>query len=203
MTGSIHVWPGVADAGLATSTASLTGHTLVARADSGATGFDRDPVGKAALLALDRELHLLRGETGAAERIDDKADPVAVIRAATRPRAWVTVAASEPFEALRSELADYRKALAKKALTERLGKPFVAPPAPALLGLFDDAPSEASVHRLASACEAVLVFRFAGEWGIAATLLATGDQGELAIARLGHRGVQVVRAESQRDLPMW
>ncbi len=203
MTGSIHVWAGVADAGLVAGTASLVAHTLVARAQSGATGFDRAPVGKAALLALDRELCLLRGETGALERIDDRADPIAVIRAATRPRAWVTVARTDAFEALRGELADDRRARAKKALAERMGKPFVPPAEATLAGLFDASPQAAAVRAAASSCEAMLVFRFAGEWGIAATLIATGNQEELAIARLGHAGIPVIRAGSPRALPMW
>ena len=127
MKASIHVWAGAADAGLVPAASKLAMHTLVARADTGATGFDRDPVGNTAL-ALLGELYLLRADTGAAERIDEKPDPVAIIRAALKPRCFVVLSPGPSFEPLRAELADYRKALAKKALTERMGKPFHAPP---------------------------------------------------------------------------
>ena len=203
MTPSVHVWSGVADPALAgLSLAGLDAFTLVFRAASGATGFDHDPVADATLRACASSLVLV-DPRGTSEPLEARDDLTRVVRAATRPRAFLF---ADPQPELAQEvaaLAAYRLDVARTVLPKRYGKPFVAPIAPTIAELFDEQPTESGIQLATSLASAVLAFRFAGEWGLTPTVLALAGTGEDLIHRIVAAGIVVKPALSQRDLPMW
>ncbi len=203
MTSSVHRWAGVADPALAgLPLAGLDAFTLVLRSAEGVTGFDHDPVSAASVRACATSLVLVHAN-GAIESIEARDDLIRIVRAAARPRAFVF---ADPRPELANEvatLAAYRLDVARTVLPKRYGKPFVTPIEPPIAQLFDERPTEVAVQLATSVATAVLVFRFAGEWGLAPTLLATAGTGAAVIDRIVSAGIAVVHAPTQRDLPMW
>lgn len=204
MSGEVHIWAGVADPLLKTLLLPGTEtHTLVFRAADRSTGFDHSDAAAAALRGSADALLLLRGATGAGERVEASPIILDTVRRAAQERAFVVVDPDARFATELDKLADYRKAVAKKALTERLGKPFVAPPEPALAGLFANELSDTAIAAVLDSSRGLFMFRHAGEWGIAPTLLSKQHAVADIAARMAGTGVAIVKAADQRSLPMW
>jgi hypothetical protein len=203
LTTSIHVWAGVADPALAgIPLVGLDALTLVLRSSTGATGFDRDPAAIATLRACASSLVLVHPR-GTSEPIEARDDLTSVVRAATRLRAFVF---ADPRPELAREvatLAAYRLEVARTDLPKRYGKPFVTPVAQPIAQLFDDPPTEVAIQLATRLATAVLVFRFAGEWGLAPTVLAAAGTGAVITDQIAAAKILVVHARTQRDLPMW
>lgn len=203
MTSSVHIWAGVADPALVgLPLVGFDAFTLVQRSADRVTGFDHDGAGAASLRVCASSLVLVHAN-GTSERIEARDDLIRVVRAAMRPRAFVF---ADPRPELADEvaaLAAYRLEVARTVLPKRYGKPFVTPIEPPIAQLFGERPTEIAIQRATSMAAAVLVFHFAGEWGLAPTLLASAGTGANVIDRLVAAGITVVHVGTQRDLPMW
>lgn len=91
----------------------------------------------------------------------------------------------------------------ERSLPKRYGKPFVTPIAPPIAQLFDEPPAEVAIQLASRLATAVLVFRFAGEWGLAPTVLAAAGTGAVITRQISAAGMLIVHARNQRELPMW